>query len=149
MGDLERIKSAPLSSVLQGTSELSRRRLNGEESQALTILIAQTLKRYPSQDLSDSVGEIAQDMEQLSLKYSLLKVRRAVEALRICPGQAFFPRADEIAEEIENQRERKLIPTIDDTARYLGQLAQWKKEHYEYMAELEEERRAKETAAAV
>lgn|ERR1035438_5260001 len=137
MPELERIKRAPLSSVLTGTSELSRRRLDDEESRALTLMVAEAVKRYPSQDLADSAGEILQDLEQLALKYSLLKVRRALEALRITPGQKFFPRPDEIAEEIEDQRERRMIPTVDDTRHYLANLAQWKREHAEYMKELE------------
>lgn len=43
------------------------------------------------------------DFEQLALKYSLPMVRQALAALRIRPGQSFFPRPDEVAEEMEIQ----------------------------------------------
>lgn len=106
--DLEKLNLALLNSALTTTSEQSQRRLTDEESLDLTMLVAETAKRYPSQDLTDSVGVIMQDLEQLALKYSLPRVRKALEALRIKAGQKFFPRPDEVAEEIEEQRERNL-----------------------------------------
>ena len=75
------------------------------------------------------------DLEQLALKYSLPKVRKALEAMRITPGQRFFPRPDEVAEEIENQRERTLLPTVSDAAKYSADLERWKREHMEYRKE--------------
>src|SRR6266704_5422366 len=117
MADMEKLSLAQLNSALMTTSEQSRRRLTDEESLDLTMLVAETAKRYPSQDLTDSVGEIMQDLEQLALKYSPLKVRTAVEALRIKAGQAFFPRPDEVAEEIEYQRERAIFRSIETEGR--------------------------------
>jgi hypothetical protein len=64
-------------------------------------LIAQMAQRYPSQDLTDSLEGYLADYEQLTLKYSLPKVQAALAALRIDPKQAFFPRPDEVAAQIE------------------------------------------------
>jgi len=122
---MDRIR-ASLESALATTSKQSRPLLNDEESLALTVLVAETAKRYPSQDLTDSVGEIMQDLEQLALKYSLPKVRKALEALRIKPGQAFFPRPDEVAEEIESQRERGLNDALRrDGEDYRTRVQRW------------------------
>jgi hypothetical protein len=43
----------------------------------------------------------------LALKYSLPNVEQALEALRIKPGQAFFPRPDEVAAQIEAGQEAR------------------------------------------
>lgn len=123
---MEKINRALLNNALTATSELSRRRLSEEESLDLTIMVAATAKRYPNQDLTDSVGEIMQDLEQLALKYSLPKVRKALEALRIKPGQSFFPKPNEVAEEIENQRERGVNDAIRREGNaYLNNLRRW------------------------
>jgi hypothetical protein len=116
--DMERVDKAQLNNALTTTSAQSRPRLNEEESLALTILVAETAKRYPSQDLTDSVGEIMQDFEQLALKYSLRKVRKALKALRIKAGQSFFPRPDEVAEEIEYQNERAMNDAIRNDGKF-------------------------------
>jgi hypothetical protein len=47
------------------------------------------------------------DCEQLALKFSFGQVRDALASLRIRPGQAFFPRPDEVAAEIERQLETR------------------------------------------
>jgi hypothetical protein len=73
------------------------------ESVELGVLLAQMADRYPSQDLRDSMEGYLWDFEQLALKYSLPKVQAALAALRIQPGQRFFPRPDEVAGEIEAQ----------------------------------------------
>jgi hypothetical protein len=64
-------------------------------------------QRYPSQDLTDSLEGYLWDFEQLALKYSLPKVTAALAALRIRPGQSFFPRPDEVAGEIERQDDER------------------------------------------
>jgi hypothetical protein len=64
----------------------------------LVVLVEQTAKRYPNQE---SMEGYLQDFEQVALKYSLPRFRDALAALRIKPGQGFFPRPDEVAAEIE------------------------------------------------
>jgi hypothetical protein len=44
----------------------------------------------------------------LALKYSLPKVKDALAVLRIKAGQKFFPRPDEVADEIESIREHNV-----------------------------------------
>lgn len=108
MSDLERIKQAPLSSVLTQTSPQLQRRLSDGELEYLAVLVGQMAQRYPAQDLEQSLEGYLADFEQLALKYSLVKVQRAMAELRITPGQKFFPRPDEVATVIEEQRERNL-----------------------------------------
>jgi hypothetical protein len=67
------------------------------------------------------------DFERMAQKYSLRKIAEAFERLRIKPGQAFFPRPDEVADEIEVRRESDV---------YDANTSQAKK----YLAELERER---------
>ena len=64
-------------------------------------------KRWPNQENEDTIAEFLTDFEQLALKYSLQKVIQGIYTLRIDPNQKFFPKPDEVAEEIENQ-ERKI-----------------------------------------
>lgn len=114
---MERITSAQLNSALQPTSQPSEKRLSVADSAHLMVLVGQMLQRYPSQDLTDSVEGLTRDYEALALKYSLPKVEKALASLRIKPGQAFFPRPDEVADEIENLRERG----VNDAIRKDGQ----------------------------
>jgi hypothetical protein len=78
--------------------------------------------------MTDALPEFQRDLERLAQKYSLLKVEEAVDALRIKPGQAFFPRPDEVAEEIERQmnaswaeaeirRTRKMLDVMEAEAK--------------------------------
>ena len=136
MADLERIKpmdEAQLQNVFSGTSEQLQRRLNDAELQCLAVLVGQMAQRYPSQDLEQSLEGYIADLEQLALKYSLRKVQSALAELRISPGQKFFPRPDEVATVIEEQRERRLTPSAGETREYLAKLEQWKGEHAEYI----------------
>lgn len=100
---MEQIDRASPVNVSMPTNELSQRRLPDAESVELGVLLAQMAERYPAQDLRDSMEGYLWDFEQLALKYSLAMVRQALAALRIRPGQSFFPRPDEVAEEIEAQ----------------------------------------------
>lgn len=50
--------------------------------------------------------EYLADFEKLALKYSVLKIEQALDSLRIKAGQKFFPKPDEVAEEIELKREQ-------------------------------------------
>ena len=100
---MEQIGRVSLMNVLAPTSAPLQRRLPDAESVELGVLLAQMADRYPAQDLRDSMEGYLWDFEQLALKYSLPMVRAALAALRIRPGQRFFPRPDEVAEEIEAQ----------------------------------------------
>jgi hypothetical protein len=67
----------------------------------LSMLIDQTVKRYPNQDLAESMEGYLQDFEQVALRYSLPRFKEALAELRIKPGKGFFPRPDEVSAEIE------------------------------------------------
>lgn len=114
---MERISQALLDSVLTVTSEPSQRRLSDEEFTELALLVAQMAERYPSQDLEQAVEGYTMDFEQLALKYSLPQVQSALQALRIHPEQKFFPRPDEVAEEILIQREHQQNVRAKERAR--------------------------------
>ena len=75
----------------------------------LAVLLAQMVDRYPAQDLSDSLEGYLWDFEQLALRYSLNEVQAALAEHRITPGAKFFPRPDEIASVIVEQRERQAL----------------------------------------
>ena len=104
--DLERVTEAQLSSALTLPAANLQRSLSSAD---LSILLAEMdtlIRRYPSQDQEQSIEVFQRDLEALALKYSLRKVQKALAALRIKPGQTFFPKPDEVADEIEHQRER-------------------------------------------
>jgi hypothetical protein len=100
---MEQVDRVSLMNALVPTNEPLQRRLPDAESVELGVLLAQMADRYQTQDLRDSMEGYLWDFEQLALKYSLQMVRTALGALRIRPGQKFFPRPDEVAEEIEAQ----------------------------------------------
>jgi hypothetical protein len=91
-------------------------------------------RRYPSQDQGESIAEYFKDYEQLVLKYSLHRVKEAVDALRISRDQKFFPKPDEVDEEIERQRQsRQLDAMVKATADYLASMEEARREHVEFM----------------
>lgn len=100
---MEQIDRVSLMNVLVPTNAPLQRRLPDAESLGLGVLLAQMADRYPAQDLRDSMEGYLWDFEQLALKYSLVQIQTALAALRIQPGQRFFPRPDEVAEKIEAQ----------------------------------------------
>jgi len=102
---MERVNKATLTSALTAQDAPLQKSLSSGDSSTLLALLETLIRRYPSQDLTDAIGEYMRDFEALALKYSLPAVQRAIEALRIDPEQKFFPRPDEVAEEIEAQRE--------------------------------------------
>lgn len=108
---MEHIGQVLLTNGLTETSQHLQRRLNDGESERLAVLIGQMAQRYPSQDLSDSMEGYLADFETLSLKYSLPKVQSALAELRVRPGQAFFPRPDEVASELERQADARAAVT--------------------------------------
>lgn len=115
MSELTRVSQAQLNSVLTRTGERSRRRLSSEDGTRLTEILEKAQRRWPNQDTAESMEEYLADFEQLALKYSLLKLSDAFDALRIAPDQAFFPKPDEVAEWIERKREAGLY--ADNTRR--------------------------------
>ena len=100
---MEQISQAQLNNALIATGRPSQRRLSDADGISLTAILEKTQRRWPTQDNAESIEEYLTDLEQLSLKYSLRRVAAALEALRVKPGQSFFPRPDEIAGEIEEQ----------------------------------------------
>jgi hypothetical protein len=112
--DLEQVSQAQLENALTVQDESSPTSLSKEDSFRLLAVTDQLIRRYPSQDQETSIAAYFRDFEELAAKYSLAKVEKAIAALRIKPGQSFFPRPDEIAEEIERQIERAVA---DDKAR--------------------------------
>lgn len=68
---MERITRVQLNSALTTTGAQLQKRLPSEELEALGIILNRMAKRYPSQDLKDSMEEFLNDLEQLALKYSL------------------------------------------------------------------------------
>ena len=102
---MEQITQAQLNSALIKTDAPLQRRLSSEDGLTLTAILERAQRRWPNQDSSESMEEYLADYEQLALKYSLLKVEAALDRLRIKPGQAFFPKPDEISEEIVYKRE--------------------------------------------
>ena len=108
MADLEKVTQVQLNNALTETGSQLQRRLPPEEFQALGILLERTARRYPNQDLQQTMGEYLHDYERLALRYSLPKIEDAVAKLRIDPEQQFFPTPDEVAHEIEKERLKKV-----------------------------------------
>lgn len=141
---MEQIDRASLMNVLVLTNAPLQRRLPDAESVELGVLLAQMADRYPAQDLRDSMEGYLWDFEQLALKYSLLMVQKALAALRIQPGQRFFPRPDEVAEEIEMQidverRQREVQRQAQRRRQEIEEFWRWAPEWMEMTGNSEEE----------
>ena len=106
---MEQITPAQLNSALMPTAAALQRRLSSADGLRLTMLLEAAQRRWPNQDMTESTDEYLTDFERLSLKYSLPNVEQALEALRIKPGQAFFPRPDEVAAQIEAGQEARHV----------------------------------------
>jgi hypothetical protein len=106
-GDLESAL-APQKSGLTGTEGRLQRRLPPEELTALGILLEQTARRYPNQDLSDALPEYLTDFEQLALKHSLFAVEDAIGVLRCDPNFHYFPTPNEVADQIRRKKLRNV-----------------------------------------
>lgn len=104
---MQRADLALLSNALTTTSQPSQPQLNDEDYVQLTLLTSQTAQRYPTQDLSESMEGYLLDFERLAAKHSLSTVKEALARLRLSPDQKFFPRPDEVAEEIHRLREER------------------------------------------
>jgi hypothetical protein len=106
--ELERITKAQLNNALTPVAAPLQKRLSSEDSSTLIALMEGLMRRYPSQDVSETAEEYLADYEALALKYSVPKVEQAFRALRIDPDQQFFPKPDEVAREIERQRLKRV-----------------------------------------
>ena len=100
---MESVSIALRNSGLTEQDASLRRLLSTEDSSRLLAAMDSLVRRYPSQDQEEAIAEYFQDFEQLCLKYSLPIFLAALSALRIKAGQSFFPRPDEVAEEIDTQ----------------------------------------------
>jgi hypothetical protein len=133
---MERVRKATLNAVLTGTDGHLQRRLPVEEFKVLGALIERMLRRWPAQDMQDSIGEYTTDLEQLAIREGLPRVVEAVEALRISPGQKFFPRPDEVADEIDRQRsKRQASASVRRAQAFSRELAGWREQHERERAE--------------
>lgn len=110
----------------------------------MALLVKQTAKRYPNQDMTESMEGYLQDFEQVALKYSLPRFREALAALRIKPGQGFFPRPDEVAAEIEAGKDARCLALERESqarrrAAEIDEFWQWVAERVQFMGETEQE----------
>lgn len=134
---MERINQTQLSNVLTVRAAACSVSLSKKDSTRLIAVMEDLARRYPSQDLEDSIGTFHADYKKLALKFGLPKVEAAIENLRITPGRAFFPRPDEIATELENMRiATENNHSLTETQRYMAKRSEWKKE-WESPAEVE------------
>lgn len=125
---MERVGRAELSSALTVTGGQLQKRLPDEELKALGALMEQMSRRWPAQDVSDSMDVYLEDYERLAVQHGLPYVQIAVMALRVSPDQKFFPRPDELAAEIRRQRElRTAQMDVRRAIAYCNQLAEWKR----------------------
>jgi len=108
MEDLQKIDQAQLNSALTPIGGQLQKSLPLEEFTALGILLNQTAKRYPNQDMTDALPEYMKDLEQLALKYSLQSVEDAIAHLRVDPEQDFFPTPQDVAAEMKRARLKKV-----------------------------------------
>lgn len=112
MADLVKPDRALLKNVSTGLDVSSPALLSKEDSCHLIAMMEELTRRYPSQDHESSIAAYFKDYEKLASKCGMRRVQKAVEALRIMPGRAFFPRPDEVAEEIEHQREKGIMAAM-------------------------------------
>ena len=82
-------------------STLSVRLESDSDSQQLVELMAQMAAHYPHQDIGPAAESFLFDMQRLRQKHGVQSVKTALLALRIRPGQKFFPHPSEVAEELE------------------------------------------------
>ncbi|MGO9433149.1 MAG: hypothetical protein ACLP00_02515 [Terracidiphilus sp.] len=78
-----------------------------EVSIALANLLAKTQRRYLNQQLGQAAAEYLEDFEILAQRYSLQRIGRAIQELRLNPNQRFFPAPNEVVAEILKQLEEE------------------------------------------
>jgi len=126
---MERVQRANLSSALRTIGGQLQRRLPNVELTALGALMDGMERRWPAQELADSMDAFMTDMEELARRHGLQYVQLAVMALRVSPEQKFFPRPDEIAAEMDRQRTlRGAHMDVKRAESYLAELAEWKRQ---------------------
>ena len=103
MADLEKVNRAHLDNALTERGASLRKRLSTEDSSTLLALMNSLVKRYHTQDMTDPIEEYLLDYEKITEKHGIVKVQKAIEALRIDPEQEFFPKPNEVAHEIRQQ----------------------------------------------
>lgn len=116
---MERVTQALAHSALTEPAASLQKSLSSEDSTALLAMLDSLTRRYPSVDLAESMEDYEKDFAALAVEHGLPRVMAAVERLRIRPGQKFFPRPDEVADEIEAQREALRVPGLAETKRRL------------------------------
>jgi len=141
---MEHVSLVQLNNALTATSPRSPRRLSDADWMEMALLVKQTAKRYPNQDMTESMEGYLQDFEQVALKYSLPRFREALAALRIKPGQGFFPRPDEVAAEIEAGKDARCLALERESqarrrAAEIDEFWQWVAERVQFMGETEQE----------
>lgn len=142
---MERVTQALANSALTAQDVSLQKSLSSEDSTALLSMLDSLTRRYPSQDLEPSIEEYAKDYERLAQTFSVAVVQAAVDRLRLRSDQKFFPRPEEVKAEIENERDRKIVPGLHETmARMAREREQyrklltdpaeiaWRKEHFGY-----------------
>lgn len=145
MGKLEKLTRAQLNSALTPAAASLQRSLSSEDLSQLLAMMDGLSRRYPSQELAESMAEFQADYERLCLRYSLRRVQEAIDDLRIDPDQKFFPRPDEVASRIERRRVIGTCPGVDETHNLLlrerwemqriinsAEEKSWRKDHFGY-----------------
>jgi hypothetical protein len=131
---MERISLAQLNNALTALEESSPKSLSREDSSTLLALVESLTRRYPSQDQEGSIEEYFLDYERLALKCSLPRLTSALLELRTKAGRAFFPRPDEVAEQIEanmdmerveRDRERQARQRTQEIAEFWERAPEW------------------------
>jgi hypothetical protein len=107
MADLERLNPAQLENALTEQGAFWPKSLSNAELSTLLACMEKLARRYPAVDQQSSVREYLADFEKLAIRSSLESVIEAFEELRINPAQEFFPKPDEVAREIQRQRDLK------------------------------------------
>jgi hypothetical protein len=131
---LEKLNRESLNNALTPAGQPLQRQLSSEDGSRLTATLERTLRRWPSQENADTIAEFLADFEQLALKFSLQRVEQALNALRINREQKFFPKPDEVAEEIERQRQdQKLEAAMLDAIDYTERMEKARRDHFDYM----------------
>jgi hypothetical protein len=101
-GNNERISPAFIEQIA-----VARRSMKPEEEEELSLLLDQTILRYPHQDLSRAIDGFYHDYTLLCERYGLPAVKQALQELRLMPGQRFFPQPSECAEVAEEIVKRR------------------------------------------
>lgn len=99
--DLEEVDQAQLESALTAPEKSSLALLSKQDSLRLLKAMDGLVRRYPSQDQESSIEEFLKDYAELAEKHGICRVEKAIDALRL--SAKFFPKPDEVAQEIDDQ----------------------------------------------